>query len=47
MQSIESISFEDWQKLALKVGKILSVERIVNTDNLYKLKVDIGTERPI
>jgi len=41
------ISFEDWQKLELKVGKITQAEKIPETDKLYKLVVDIGTDKPI
>ena len=31
-------------KLDMGVGKIIEVEDVENTDNLYKLKVDLGTE---
>lgn len=41
---MEEISFSDWQKLDLRVGKILKVEDIEGADKLYKLEVDIGTE---
>ncbi len=44
---MEEISFDEWKKLDLKVGKILEVERVPNTDKLYKLQVDIGEEKPI
>ncbi len=44
---MESISFTDWKKLKLVVGKILTVERIEKTDKLYKLQVDIGSKEPI
>jgi len=40
-----TISFEDWQKLDLRVGKILSAEDHPNADKLFILGVDIGTER--
>jgi methionyl-tRNA synthetase len=42
---MEEISFSDWQKLDLRVGKILKVEDIEGADKLYKLEVDIGTEK--
>jgi len=42
---MENVSFEDWQKLDLRVGKILKVEDIENADKLYKLTVDIGNEK--
>ncbi len=41
------ISFSDWQKLDLRVGKILEVEDIEEADKLYKLTVDIGDEKRI
>jgi len=41
------ISFDDWQKLDLRVGEILEVERVPNTEKLYKLKVDVGADKPI
>ncbi len=40
-----TISFEEWQKLDLRVGKILSAEDHPNADKLFILNVDIGTER--
>jgi len=40
----ETIKFSDWQKLDLRIGKILQVEDIPNADKLYKLSVDLGKE---
>ena len=40
----EQVSFNDWQKLDLRVGKILKVEDIEGADKLYKLEVDLGKE---
>lgn len=42
----ETISFNDWQKLDLRAGKILKAEDIANADKLYKLEVDVGEEKP-
>ncbi len=39
-----TIPFSDWEKLDLRVGKILEVEDIEGADKLYKLTVDIGNE---
>ena len=39
------ISFGDFQKLDLRVGKIISAEPIENADRLLKLQVDLGTEK--
>lgn len=41
------VNFKDWQKLDLRVGKILSSERVENTDQLYKIEVDLGSEKII
>ena len=38
------INFEDWEKIDLRVGKILEVEDIDGADKLYKLTVDLGSE---
>ncbi len=39
-----NITFDDFSKLDIKVGKILSAEKIVGTDKLLKLKVDFGND---
>ena len=36
------VNFEDWEKIDLRVGKIVEVEDIGGADKLYKLNVDIG-----
>lgn len=38
------VTFEEFQKMDIRVGKVLSVENHPNADKLYVLKVDIGTE---
>ena len=38
----ETIPFKEWQKLDLRIGKILSVEDHPNADKLYILEVDLG-----
>lgn len=40
----ETIPFSEWEKLDLRVGKILKIEDIENADKLYKLTVDLGKE---
>jgi len=42
---METIDFSDWEKLDLRVGKILKVDDIGGADKLYKLTVDIGSEK--
>lgn len=44
---MEEITFDEWKKLKLKVGKIIEIARIPKTDKLYKLQVDIGGEKPV
>jgi methionyl-tRNA synthetase len=39
------INFSDWEKLDLRVGKIIEAEDIEGADKLYKLTVDIGSEK--
>ncbi len=36
------ISFEDFKKVEIRVGQILSAEKIPDTDKLLKLSVDFG-----
>jgi methionyl-tRNA synthetase len=38
------ISFEEFKKLELKVGKIISVADHPNADKLYVMKIDLGGE---
>jgi len=40
----EQISFPDWEKIDLRVGKIVKAEDIENADKLYKLTIDLGKE---
>ena len=40
----EIISFEDWKKMDLRVGKVLEVGDHPNADKLFVLKVDMGGE---
>ena len=36
------VSFSDFSKLDIRIGKVLSVEEHPNADRLYVLRVDIG-----
>jgi methionyl-tRNA synthetase len=38
------VSFEDWEKIDLRVAKILKIEDIEGADKLYKLTLDLGSE---
>jgi methionyl-tRNA synthetase len=41
------IGIEDFAKVVLKVGKVLSAEKVEKSEKLIKLKVDTGEERQI
>lgn len=41
---MKNIKFEEWIELDFKTAEIITVEDIKNSDKLYKLKVDLGTE---
>lgn len=38
------ISFEDFQKIELKIGRVLSAERVEDSAKLVKLSVSLGDE---
>lgn len=40
------ISYDDFAKVEIRAGKILSVEKIPDTDKLLKLMVDFAEEKP-
>jgi methionyl-tRNA synthetase len=40
------ISFDEFKKIELKVGTIVSAEKHPNANKLYILKVDLGEENP-
>ncbi len=40
------ITFDDFKKVELTVGRILSAEKVPETDKLLKLSVDVGEEIP-
>ncbi len=39
------ISFDDFKKLELRVGRVLAAERVEGSEKLIKLTVDIGAEQ--
>ncbi len=39
------ISFDDFKKLEIRIGRILSAEKVKETDKLLKLEIDLGTEK--
>ncbi|MGB8816021.1 MAG: Holliday junction resolvase RuvX [Minisyncoccia bacterium] len=40
------ISYDDFKKVEIKVGKILSAEKILGSDKLLKLSVDFAEDKP-
>ncbi|OGH10503.1 MAG: methionine--tRNA ligase subunit beta [Candidatus Levybacteria bacterium RIFCSPHIGHO2_01_FULL_36_15] len=39
------IKFDDFQKVELKIAKILEAEKVEGSEKLVKLKVDLGEEK--
>ena len=39
------IKFDEWKKIELKTAKILSAEDIPGKDKLYKVQIDLGSEK--
>ncbi|MDP3982072.1 MAG: methionine--tRNA ligase subunit beta [bacterium] len=42
---MSTISFKDFKKLDIRIGKIITAERIPNSDKLLRLVFDLGTEQ--
>ena len=40
---METISFDDFKKVEIRIGKILTAERVEGSDKLMKLEVDFGS----
>ena len=41
----ETISYEDFSKLDIRIGTILEAEKVPKTDKLLKLKIDTGIDK--
>jgi methionine--tRNA ligase beta chain len=39
-----NIAFEDFKKVEIRIGKIMTCEKVEKADKLLKLEVDFGTE---
>ncbi len=39
------ISFEEFKKLDIRIGKIMHAERILDSDKLLRLEIDLGNEK--
>lgn len=46
MEEKKYISYEDFKKVEMKVGQIISAEIVEDADKLYKFMVDLGEESP-
>jgi len=44
-ERMEEITFDEFERMDLRVAEILEAERVEGTQKLVKLEVDIGTER--
>jgi methionine--tRNA ligase beta chain len=42
---METINFDDFKKLDIRIGKIISAERVEGSDKLLKIEVDFGVEK--
>jgi len=40
------ISYDDFAKLDIRIGTIISAEKVQDTDKLLRLSVDLGEEKP-
>lgn len=42
---MDKITFDDFKKLDIRMGKILAAEKIIDSDKLLKLQVDFGEQK--
>jgi methionine--tRNA ligase beta chain len=42
---MEIISFDDFKKIDIRIGKIVLAEKVENSNKLLKLQVDFGSEK--
>ena len=42
---MDIVNFDNWQKLDLRVGEILEIKDIEGADKLYKLTINLKTEK--
>ena len=40
-----NIKFDDFTKLEIRIGKIITCEKVENADKLLRLEVDFGEEK--
>lgn len=39
------ITFDDFKKLDIRIGRIMSAEKVEGTEKLLRLEIDLGTEQ--
>jgi len=42
---MDTISYEDFKRLDLRVAKIIEAERVENSEKLIRLQIDLGEEK--
>ncbi|HEX16354.1 MAG: methionine--tRNA ligase subunit beta [Deltaproteobacteria bacterium] len=42
---MRTISFEEFKRVELRIGKVVAAERVPGTDRLMRLELDLGGER--
>jgi len=42
---MENINFEEFQKIDLRIAKVISAEKVKDSEKLLKLEIDIGKEK--
>lgn len=45
VDNIPMITFDDFRKLDIRIGTVISAARIPGTDKLLTLEIDVGTEK--
>src|SRR3989344_5118959 len=46
LHAMSYVTLDEFKKLEIKIGHILSAEKVADTDKLLKLSVDMGEETP-
>jgi methionine--tRNA ligase beta chain len=39
------ITFDDFKKIDMRIGKVLSAKKVEGTDKLMQIEIDLGTEK--
>ena len=42
---MDTVSFPDFMKMEIRIGKVLSAEKVENTERLLRLEMDMGGEK--